>query len=199
MIPVQKASEPKSFEEKVRQPGLKWLEENAVPLNVKLSAETKLPPYWREALPDLHASYGGICAYLCVFIERVTGGCSVDHYVAKSSVAGLAYDWDNYRLACSTMNARKNKYDDVLDPFDLRPGMFALELVTGRIYPNAQPATVDFAAAEATMKRLGLDDADVREMRVRRFTDYVTGDVTASFLKRHSPFIWSEALRQNLL
>ena len=109
-------------------------------------------------LDDLHASYNGCCAYLAVFIERVTGGGSVDHFIAKSQRADLAYEWSNYRLACSRMNSRKRDYDDVLDPFEVETGWFRLELVSGRIYPS--PGLPDGLKDQvvATIKRLGLDD-----------------------------------------
>lgn len=199
VIPVKKADEPASFDKKVRQPGLQWMRTNGISLNATLPAKTKLKPYWRECLDDLHESYGGVCAYLCIYIERMTGGGSVDHFVAKSSQAALAYDWDNYRLACSKMNARKNKYDDVLDPFTLEAGTFHLELVTGRIYPNPDLSPADAELAQATIDRLKLDDAGSRELRVRRLDEFLNNDVTSTFLKRNAPFLWSEASRLNLL
>jgi len=64
------------------------------------------------------------------------GGGSVDHFIAKSAHAGLAYEWNNYRLVCSTTNSRKRDYADVLDPFFLAPELFRLQLSTGHIYPN---------------------------------------------------------------
>ena len=165
----------------------------------------ELPPYWRACLSDLHAAYGGVCAYLCVFIERCTGGSSVDHYVAKSRNAGLVYEWTNYRLACTTMNSRKRDYATVLDPFKMLSGTFHLELVTGRIYPNPKLPTSARTRAQQTIDRLGLDDGACREIRARRFSDYVetrrssrNSAVEAQF-KRYSPFLAAEAQRQGVL
>lgn len=199
LIPVTAKGEPRSFDKKVRKPGLAWLKKNKIPLSAKPPISAKLPPCWRKCLGELHTSYSGVCAYLCVFVQRVTGGVSVDHYVAKSSQAGLAYDWDNYRLACSTMNARKRDFSNVLDPFTLAAGMFHLELVTGKVFPNPALTFTDTDAATATIKRLGLDNGQCRKMRARRFSDYLKFKLPAAYLKQHSPFIWLEAKRQGLL
>lgn len=105
------------------------------------------------------------------------------------------------------MNARKRDYDTVLDPFTLAPDTFRLELITGRIHPNKSLPSSQQQAAAATIKRLGLDDAGNRKMRVRRFQDYlmlksdsVLGAMAPeAILKRDCPLIWFEAKRQHLL
>ncbi len=199
MIPVKRAKEPHAFDSQVRQPGVKWLNQKGIPLSGKPPSGTKLPPYWRACLGDLHADYRGICAYLCVFVESVTGGNSVDHFVAKSKNAKAAYEWRNYRLACSTMNARKGDYDTVLDPFYVKVATFRLELVTGRIYPNPSLAAARQSRARETIQRLGLDDAGCRELRARWFGNFVAKDISSKFLLEHAPFVWSEAERQRLL
>ncbi|MBS0599836.1 MAG: hypothetical protein JSR94_01250, partial [Proteobacteria bacterium] len=91
---------------------------------------------------------------------------------------------------------------DVLDPFTLAPDTFCIEFTSGRIYPDPvlearEPVT--FAAAEATIRRLRLDDAECRGVRTAHFSDYLAGDVSADFLRRHSPFVWYELRRQGLL
>lgn len=205
MIPVALQPAPPKFEQRVRQPGLRWLEENGIPLDTRLEPGTKIHPHWRECLNDLHRAYEGICAYLCVFVERCTGGTSTDHFVAKSRRAGLAYEWSSYRLACTTMNARKRDFKDVLDPFELAAGTFRLELVTGRIHSNPELDEPARDAANATIKRLGLDEPECREMRSRRFRDYVDlrgpapNPAAEDHLRRYSPFVWLEAKRQGLL
>jgi uncharacterized protein (TIGR02646 family) len=205
VIPVTERPPPPLFDERVRKPGLHWLEDHDVSLDTHLEPGTKIHPYWRECLDELHAGYGGVCAYLCVFVERCTGGASTDHFVAKSRRARLAYEWSNYRLACATMNSRKRDFEDVLDPFTLAPGTFRLELVTGRIYPSPDLKDVDGDAAKATIERLGLDEPECREMRSRRFRDYVqarglvSNDAAEHQLRRYSPFVWLEATRQGLL
>ena len=119
--------------------------------------------------------------------------------IAKSANAGLAYEWDNYRLACSTMNSRKRDYNDVLDPFLLAPDLFRLQLSTGHIYANPTLDAAPMRIVEETIERLGLDDPQCREMRARWYQDYLEHQLPADYLKNKAPFIWVEANRQGLL
>lgn len=205
VIPVEPRDAPPEFEERVRRPGLRWLEEHGIPLDTRLEPGAEIRPYWRECLDELHDAYGGVCAYLCVFVEKCTGGASTDHFVAKSRRAGLAYDWHNYRLACTRMNSRKREFEDVLDSFGLESDTFRLELITGRIYPNPGLAEPQRDVAASTIMRLGLDDPDCRELRARRFHDYVkirgplANPSLEDHLRRTAPFVWLEAIRQGLL
>lgn len=124
---------------------------------------------------------------------------SVDHFIAKSALAGLAYEWSNYRLACSVMNSRKRDFDDVLDPFELESDWFRLDLTCGRIFPNPELEPAQTALVTQTISRLGLDDPLCRELRMRWFDEYLTEPLPESYLRRKSPFVWAEAQRQGLL
>ena len=200
MIPVQPQPEPASFDARVRQKGLAHLRKHGYSPDQPLPPETKIEPYWRNCLSELHRAYSGICAYLCVHIERVTGGSSVDHYIAKSTArADLAYEWSNYRLACTSMNSRKRDYSDVLDPFTLAPGMFFLELATGHIYPNPNLAVPVRQNVANTIERLGLDKPECRELRARWYQEYFEQHISSEYLHSKSPFVWQEAHRQALL
>lgn len=200
MIPVTAQPEPPAFDVDVRQKGLAHLIDTyGFPLNRPLPPKAKIKPYWRACLTDLHQAYGGVCAYLGVFFERVMGGGSVDHFIAKSTCAGPAYEWSNYRLACSTMNSRKREYSNVLDPFSLAPDLFRLQLSTGRIYPNPHLAAQPMRIVEETIERLGLDDPQCRELRARWYQDYLEHRLPPHYLKQKSPFVWYEANRQGLL
>lgn len=176
-----------------------WIRRKRLSPNADLPDGVKIPDYWRECLDDLHVAYRGVCAYICVHIEKVTGQPSVDHFVAKSRKLALAYEWRNYRLACSRMNARKREFDDVLDPFSLASGTFRLEFGTGKIFPDPDLRADEKALAERTIERLGLDDPDCRSLRMKWFTDYIGRHISADYLRRHSPFVWLEAERQGLL
>ncbi|MDX2030909.1 MAG: hypothetical protein SF339_09590 [Blastocatellia bacterium] len=199
MIRVTAQPEPADFDRKVRQRGLAHLNRRNILLHQPLPPKAKIQPYWRDCLDDLYQVYQGTCAYLCVHFERVIGGGSVDHFIAKSQSADQAYEWGNYRLACRSMNSRKLEYDDVLDPFTIRTGWFQLELVSGRIYPKPRLQAATRIKVEKTIERLGLDDAGNREMRARHYQYYCQGRYPADFLKEHSPFVWFEADRQGLL
>lgn len=199
VIPVAPQPEPTTFDSNVRRPGRAWLKARGVPPKRRLPAGAQLKAYWRRTAAELHAVYGGVCAYACVFLERPLGGVSTDHFVAKSRRLSLAYEWSNYRLACLIMNARKTDYETVLDPFTLSANTFHLELVSGRIYPNPRLARSKRDAAQTTIDVLELDDPTFREMRARHYAEYVAGEYDAVFLRKRSPFVWTEADRQGLL
>ena len=199
MIPVLPQPEPPHFEVKVRQRGQRWLTQHGIAMAGPLPSDTDLPAYWRDVLDDLHAAYGGVCSYLCVFVSRVTGGATVDHFVAKSGLAGQAYEWTNYRFASGRMNARKRAFDDVLDPFELQAGTFHIEFVDLAIFPSPHLTLTQQEAAQQTIDRLGLDLPWARRERAELFEEYVAGHVDADFLRRRSPFVWHEASRQGLL
>lgn len=200
MIPVQEQPEPKTFDTGVRKKGVAHLLKKGYALDKALPEGATIEPYWRGAcLSDLHKAYGGVCAYLCVFVERCTGGASADHFVAKSALAGLSYEWRNFRLASSTMNSRKRDFADVLDPFTLAADWFRLELSTGHICPNPQLEAGSMRMVEVTIERLGLDDGICRDMRARWYQEYLEKQLTSDYLRNKSPFVWSEAQRQGLL
>ena len=75
MIPVEQKPAPKGFNEKVYQPGRKWLKEHGHPLRGAIPKDAhgnpafELPPYWRACLDDLHRLYDGVCAYICIYID----------------------------------------------------------------------------------------------------------------------------------
>tara|TARA_Y100000815_G_scaffold97239_2_gene86047 strand:- start:4368 stop:4967 length:600 start_codon:yes stop_codon:yes gene_type:complete len=199
MLYVNPQPEPADFDAKVRQKGLSHLRNNVLGLANPLPKGVKIPAYWQDCLDELYHSYGGVCAYLAIHFERIIGGGSVDHFAAKSALPGQAYEWGNYRLACSRMNSRKNRYSDVLDPFEVEDGWFRLEVVSGRLYPNPDLEPATLRAVKATITRLKLDDQGCREVRARHFSDYTQKMYTAEFLRLRSPFVWFEANRQGLL
>ena len=123
MIPVTPAPKPADFDRKVRQPGLSAIAElvGEPPLVKRRGPRRKkiadrredippesFPPFWRESLDDMMSAYDQICAYMAIYIERVTGAATVNHMIPRSVEWSQVYEWDNYRLACSLMNSRKN-------------------------------------------------------------------------------------------
>lgn len=214
MIRVEPANEPESFDAKVRKPGHRALAEligeEDLPARKgrrrKVVAQTreeipadKFPPVWTAALPDLMEAYNRLCAYICIYIERVTGGGSVDHMLPKSNAWRDVYEWRNYRLACTLMNARKNKYLDVLDPFEVQDGWFRLELVSYQIIPGEglDPATE--ARVLATIDRLKLNDHDCLKVREEYATAFFDGDIKLDYLRRRAPFLAMEIERQDVV
>ncbi|HRI72490.1 MAG TPA: hypothetical protein PK156_49985 [Polyangium sp.] len=200
MIPVKLKPAPRDFETKVGLPGASWLEEKGYPRNgpVPRDKTSDLHPYWREVLHDLHDAYDGICAYSCTYLELVQGAHSVDHFVPKSRAVEMAYTWANYRLASKGMNTKKGESTDVLDPFEIADETFFINFVDGRIFPNPKLSREMFEKAAATIRRLRLDSAECRKLRVDHFEDYRVRGVPRECLKRRSPFVYLEIVRQGL-
>lgn len=198
MIPVVAQAEPPTFDLGVRQPGLAWLAAEGISLTTPLPKRKKIPSYWTSFSSDLYQSYSGICAYLGIHVERATGAMQVEHYVAKSTLPGKAYDWDNYRLASSRMNQRKWNFSTVLDPFHVIPDSFQINFVTGIVSPAPSLTAAQAKAVSDTINRLQLNDPDCKSMRVIRFDEYRKYSLTPAYMQKYFPFIWSEMVRQAL-
>ena len=199
MIRVAPAMEPAQFDERVRQPGLASIARLAAKAGTEDSiSPSQFKPYWRRALDDLLTSYNRTCSYLSLHIPRAVGTPSVDHMVAKSTAWDQVYEWSNYRLACLLMNARKG-VADVLDPFAIGDGWFALELVEFQVVPGrGLPANVRIRVA-ATIDTLGLSDSTCCEARAEYARAYWDGEVTLSYLRQRAPFVARELERQGRL
>lgn len=199
MIRVSPASEPPQFNEQVRQPGLALIAQ----LAATAGSEGAIPagefkPYWRRALNDLLTSYNRTCAYLSLHIPRAVGTPSVDHMVAKSTAWDQVYEWSNYRLACLLMNARKG-IADVLDPFEIGEGWFALELVAFQVVPGHDLPINVHARVVETIATLRLSDSVCCEARAEYAQAYWDGEVSLSYLRRCAPFVAKELERHGRL
>ena len=207
MIPVRPAPEPPDFAVRVRQPGLRAIAElvgeapqrtagrrfdKAADAREQIPAG-RFPSYWRAALDDLQAAYDQVCAYLGI---RISTDPSVDHYVAKSRRWDLVYEWSNYRLACAAMNSYKGEHGDVLDPFELRDGWFALELVEFQVVPGAKLASPEAERVRATIRRLRLNGPRFCRIRATFAEDRWNDEISTDYLVRHAPFVARELIRQ---
>lgn len=199
MIPVHLQPEPEHFDEQVRKSGREWLEANGIDVNDLEPASEKFPPFWRKFSREIWESYGGVCAYLAIYFEFATGASSTDHFIPKSRHAGGVYEWNNYRLACLSMNRNKNDFQDVIDPVGMKEGMFQLNFGSGSIFPSPFLDPAERDVVEKTIRRLKLDSHDLRRMRIEHFNEYMNNKVSVDYLQRKSPFVWAEAARQNLL
>ena len=201
MMRVTLAPEPDTFDERVRQPGLRALDRLARRCSVPKSEipSSKFPDHWRRSLDDLLAAYNRICSYLCLYIPRGTGARSVDHMVPKSAAWDRAYEWDNYRLACSLMNSRKRDAVTVLDPFEVEDGWFVLELVAFQVLPADGLAEPTAAAVEGTIERLRLNDGECCGAREEYAEEYWREHIPFDYVRRHAPFVANELRRQDRL
>lgn len=198
MIPVSLQPEPADFDTKVRKKGLKWLRDNNILLNKPPPETKKLPNYWTYSNKQLWETYSRTCAYLAIQFEWTTGAASTDHFVPKSRNAGAAYEWSNYRLSCLGPNRNKSNFEDILDPIGLAPYTFVLNFSDGCIYPNTNLDPDMKKKAQETIARLKLDSPENNEMRARHYQEYAKGECTLNYIKKWSPFVYSEIVRQEL-
>jgi hypothetical protein len=214
MIHVDPAPEPPDFDRRVRQPGLSAIAElvgepplsrRRGPRRSKIAVQRedippdRFPPFWRNGLDDMMLAYNQICAYMAVYIEKVTGAATVDHMIPRSVEWNQVYEWANYRLACSLMNSRKSDAVFVLDPFQVKSGWFELELVSFQVKPAAKLPSLIRDRVEKTITRLRLNARECRELRGNYVMDYETKQISLAHLTRRAPFIAIELRRQGRL
>jgi hypothetical protein len=214
VIPVNPAPEPPDFDQKVRQPGLSAIAEMVgEPALVRrrgrrrskiadrredIRSET-FPTFWRESLDDMMRAYDQICAYMAVYIEKVTEAATIDHMIPRSVEWSQVYEWGNYRLACSLMNSRKNDAIFVLDPFQVKAGWFELEFVGFQVKPAATLSALIRNRVEKTIARLRLNDRECQDLRRYYVIEYETKQISLAHLTRRAPFIAMELRRQRWL
>lgn len=192
MIRVPLAKEPGRFDRCVRVPGSEFLSATPRPS----TRDFKNRAYWRRSLSDLYDLYDGICAYSCHRIARDIGAPTVDHFVPKKVAPRLAYEWDNLRLVCGRLNGRKGIHQDVLDPCQLRNGVFVI------LFPGLQVVTAGGLPEDvrrkacSTVSRLGLNDAICMSSRMEYVMEYCRGRFDGGYMQRNAPFLFREITRQ---
>lgn len=205
MIRVSPQPEPSDFALKVTLPGEQWLKDQkwydtSRPNDYqKAPKRTEFPPFWTGISKEIYDAYNGICAYLGIYFEYVSGASSVDHFLPKTKFPGLAYKWMNYRLSCLGINRRKNSNTNILDPFEIEDDWFDVDMQTGAIYPNLLLEDDLKARVQDTIDELGLDQQVYREMRHRHVLHALKREIKESYLRETSPFIWKVLKRHGLI
>lgn len=204
VIKVKLAPTPANFNKSVRDPGLDAIRElvGEIPLvkrrgrKRKKIAESRdlipsesFPAFWQDAIPDMLRAYNETCAYLAIHIWAGVGTPTVDHMTAKSTSWDKIYEWENYRLSSGLMNARKNKYDDVIDPFKVVDGLFSLEFVAFQVSAGPKVDKNSAAIVQSTIARLQLNSVECCRARSTYVIEYRNGNINFDFLKRKAPFI----------
>ena len=183
---MQPRPEPSNFDEKVRSPGLNFIEKHPD------CAPKDLKDLWRIARSDLQRSYKHICAYTC---RRIVDG-SVDHFLPKSKCRKLAYDWSNYRLCCDATNRAKAAKVGLMDPFTIGLGWFAItfpqcDVVLGPDVPKGRRAEAQF-----TIKALDLNSENLLDARSDMAVAFRDKKVALDFMRAWYPFLAVEIQRQ---
>jgi hypothetical protein len=162
-------------------------------------------PHWTRALPALQEAYGSLCAYLARRIELVETP-TADHYIARRQAKPLilAYTWSNLRLAHHYINGVKTDLADVLDPFEVQEGWFALILATGETVPGPMAPKNRLADIQRTITLLQLNRGPILKTRRRAIDRYRRPPVGQRpiplwSLEEDEPFIAHELRRQGQL
>lgn len=116
MIPITPVPEPTSFDNDARQPGQSWMLKNP---NAQRPYD-----YWSQFRANLATGFENRCGYSAM----LTPDGTVDHYESFKSAPHLAYEWSNYRYAAQWLNSSKKNHQDVLDPYQVGPGWFEIQL-----------------------------------------------------------------------
>lgn len=199
----QTPSHPRAAGRAFKQRKLKVKQADGTKIEIPITDPAELPSleypdYWTRVIDALKEAYDHICAYSCFRIHKVTGAASVDHMAPKSRTWNRVYEWDNYRLCSSRLNARKKDFTDVLDPFEVEDDWFELELVGFQVIPGKQINDPQLRAnVDQTITRLGLND--FRKDREEDAEAYWNRDISFGRLVRESPFVARELRRQGRL
>jgi hypothetical protein len=186
VIPVKRVDEPPEFEQRTRAPGQAWLQ-------AKDYLHRSGPQdYWSWCAEPLREAFHERCGWLAMYIADG----HVEHFVSwnecKHVEPQLAYEWSNYRYILPRLNSRKQHRPSLLDPFDVGPGWFRVELpslllVCTEVIPEAVRVR-----AQATIDHLGLvgrGDDRIRGLRRRWLQRYRDGHLSLAGLSAVAPVV----------
>lgn len=193
MIHVDLMPEPEDFDARVRQPGHIFLQNNPHP-NSKLWSKNN---YWNRCSDQLYEAYKGICAYSGMWFSRINNMTSVDHFYPKSTHQEKAYEWDNYRLTTQTMNGYKGD-KIVLDPFEIKNGDLIIDFPSCLVKPRVTMTPAEKSKALSTISILRLNNEEAVNQRLGIILEYITNNITRTYLESKYPFIAEELERQDL-
>lgn len=172
-------NEPTTFDANCRQRGAVWLAANP--------GSESFPSYWREFQPDLALGFGQRCGWWAM---RIADG-AVDHFHSKTGHRHSAYEWSNYRYIAPSVNSSKRVVDDlVLDPFEVQPGWFEVQLPGMQLVRTAALPPQLRDKADFTLQRLHLGNGPkVRRIRRLYYEDYKSGRLTFAGLSDFAPLL----------
>ncbi len=190
MIPFRLADEPPAFDEKCRQPGMKWLEEHP--------GYDRPKDLWSDFEGDLNRAFNSMCGWTAVTI----GKGQVDHFIPVATLKRtgqdkLAYEWKNFRYIDGWINQKKLAAH-VLDPFDVQVGWFRILLPSMQLVATESIPAHFKDLAEFTLERLGLRDHEVI-VRYRKmwFDMYRNEGLPLDSLRSRAPLI-ADAVERDL-
>ena len=86
----------------------------------------------------------------------------------------------------------------VLDPFEIHDGDLILDFPSCLVKPRNDMSPAEKSKAKATIQILHLNDEDQADRRCEIIMEYISGNISRSFLESKYPFIAEELNRQGL-
>lgn len=195
MIRVDLQPEPLHFDSEIRQRGAVHLRNRPTNSSSKF---WKNHEYWRNIQQDLYDSYHGICAYVAEWFSYNESSC--DHFLPRCQHPDLAYEWANYRLASQKANAHKAHHVDIIDPFEVLPTWFTLDITSGQVKPGVGKTDPNHQKIKRTIDILKLNsDKSYMKSRLNIIDTYIDDGMTYPQMCERYPFIASELERQDLV
>jgi len=186
VIPVEPPDEPEGFEERTRRRGRAWLEKND-PLH-----RGRPPDYWRWCAEPLREAFRERCGWAAMYIADG----NVEHFVSwdecKHEHPELAYEWSNYRYILPRLNSRKQGARHLLDPFEVGPGWFRVELPSCLMVCTDEIPPEHRARAQRTLECLGPvgdEDRKLRRLRERWLHRYRCDQLSLAGLMEFAPLV----------
>lgn len=171
MIRVARHLPPAHFKREVREPGLRWLEENPHNRN-----KNRPRDFWKHCRDDLERQFESRCGYAATWIPSG----QTDHFVSWSRCKRCnehhrAYEWENFRWIAPELNSLKSDHE-LLDPFEVQDGWFEIQLPSLRLrMTDAIPAEHREKAA-LTVRVLKLESGRlVRKLREAELGLFASG------------------------
>jgi hypothetical protein len=167
--------------------------------------------YWQLAKDALRNGHCNRCVYTCFLIEEEfvadassterikVGGHSIDHFrPIAASPARLDYEWTNFRWAWRYIdnNFKANHViPDEHDPVNISAGAIQMKFDNnGDLLAMPNPALPDEErlTLDDTIKKLGLNDAQVKKFRRDCFDDFINPEsgYSEQQMKEIQPFIY---------
>lgn len=179
MIHVARHPPPERFERDVRDPGLRWLE------NDNNRNRNRPRNFWKHCRDDLEREFESRCGYAATWIPSG----QTDHFVSWNRCKGCnehhrAYEWENLRWIAPELNSLKSDHD-LLDPFEVQDGWFEIHLPSLRLrMTDAIPAERREMAA-ATLRVLKLESGSlVRKWRQEELRLFASGASLSAIMRR---------------
>jgi hypothetical protein len=169
---------PPNFHQTTIVYGERWLANNSDP-------KKRPRDYWSIHRDYLAECFNNLCGYT---IMRM-GKCTFDHYLSCDNHRSRAYQWDNYRYVCNSVNSSKKRRDtEVLDPFEIEHNWFAVLIPSFQLVVTDHVPTEQKQRAELTVTVLNLSKGFAAYRR-QFYKDFLNGNASVKTLQAYAPLI----------